>query len=159
VTKPVRSNASLGKGLAFFSPWGVGLFLFLGYPVMSSIVYSFCDYSVLSPPRWIGLQNFIDLANDEVFWIALKNTLVYAMVLLPLGLFFGTFFAILLDTKLRGSSIYRTLVFLPSLVPVVAGAVVWVWMLNGEFGVLNHLLHEVTGGFVPKIAWLNERRF
>ena len=55
VERPVRSNASLWKGLGFFSPWGVGLSLFLAYPVMSSVVYSFCDYSVLSPPRWVGL--------------------------------------------------------------------------------------------------------
>ena len=157
--KPVRSNASLRKGLTFFSPWGIGLLVFLAYPVASSIVYSFCDYSVLSPPRWIGLQNFVDLFQDEVFWIALKNTLIYVLVALPLGLTVALFFALLLDAKVRGSSIYRTLIFLPSLVPVVAGATIWIWMLNGEFGVINHFLHKASFGLFPKISWLSERRF
>ncbi len=159
VEKPVRSNASLTKGLAFFSPWGIGLLVFLAYPVASSIVYSFCDYSVLSPPRWIGLDNFIDLFQDEVFWIALRNTLVYVVVALPVGLVVSLFFALLLDAKVRGSSLYRTLIFLPALVPVVAGATIWIWMLNGEFGVINHVLHKVTFGLFPKVAWLAERRF
>jgi multiple sugar transport system substrate-binding protein len=159
VDKPVRSNASLRTGLTFFSPWGIGLFVFLAYPVMSSIVHSFCDYSVLSPPRWIGLQNFIDLFQDEVFWIALKNTFLYAAIALPLGLTVALFFALLLDAKLRGSSIYRTLLFLPTLVPVVAGAVIWIWMLNGEFGILNHVLHAASGGKLPKTAWLTERSY
>ncbi|APR79128.1 N-Acetyl-D-glucosamine ABC transport system, permease protein 1 [Minicystis rosea] len=159
VQKPVRSNASLRKGLAFFSPWGIGLLVFLAYPVMSSIVYSFCDYSVLSPPRWIGLQNFIDLFQDEVFWIALKNTLLYVALALPLGLTVALFFALLLDAKVRGSNVYRTLIFLPALVPVVAGATIWIWMLNGEYGIINHFLHKVTFGLFPKVSWLAERRF
>ncbi|MDC3955230.1 extracellular solute-binding protein [Polyangium jinanense] len=159
VEKPVRSNASLGKGLAFFSPWGIGLLVFLAYPVASSIVYSFCDYSVLSPPRWIGLQNFVDLFQDEVFWIALQNTLIYVAIALPLGLTVALFFALLLDAKLRGSSIYRTLIFLPTLVPVVAGATIWIWMLNGEYGVINHFLHQASFGLFPKTSWLAERRF
>jgi multiple sugar transport system substrate-binding protein len=157
--KPVRSNASLWKGLAFFSPWGIGLLVFLAYPVMSSVVYSFCDYSVLSPPKWIGLQNFIDLLDDEVFWIALKNTLIYAAVALPLGLLVSLFYALLLGTNLRGSSIYRTLIFLPALMPVVAGAIIWLWMLNGEFGVINHVLNQLSFGRFPKVAWLTERDY
>jgi len=159
VERPVRSNASLRKGLAFFSPWGLGLLVFLAYPVASSMVYSFCDYSVLSPPRWIGLANFIDLFHDEVFWIALKNTVLYVAVALPVGLTVSLFFALLLDAKVRGSSLYRMLIFLPSLVPVVAGATIWIWMLNGEFGVINHVLHKVSSGLFPKISWLAERRF
>jgi len=152
--RPVRSNASLWKGLAFFSPWGIGLLVFVGYPVMSSIVYSFCDYSVLSPPKWVGLQNFADLVHDEVFWIALENTLVYAAVALPLGLLVSLFFALLLSANVRGTTVYRTLIFLPALMPVVATAIIWLWMLNGELGVINHVLHEVTFGLFPKIAWV-----
>jgi len=159
VAQPVRSNASLWKGLGFFSPWGVGLGLFLAYPVMSSVVYSFCDYSVLSPPRWVGLQNYADLLDDEVFWIALKNTLIYAALALPFGLLVALWFAILLDAKLRGSSLYRTLLFLPALMPIVAGAIIWLWMLNGEFGVVNHFLSELSFGAFPKISWLAERSY
>jgi len=70
-----RANVSLGKGLAFFSPWAIGLLAFTAYPVMSSIVYSFCDYSVLTTPRWVGLDNFIELFQDRVFLVALMNTL------------------------------------------------------------------------------------
>jgi ABC-type sugar transport system permease subunit/ABC-type glycerol-3-phosphate transport system substrate-binding protein len=159
VTRPVRSNASLWKGLGFFSPWGIGLVVFLAYPVMSSVVYSFCDYSVLSPPKWIGLQNYVDLLEDEIFWVALKNTLVYAALALPLGLVVSLFYALLLGSNLRGSSIYRTLIFLPALMPVVATAIIWIWMLNGEFGLVNHVLDELSFGLFPKIAWLTDRNY
>jgi len=159
VTRPVRSNASLAKGLAFFSPWGIGLLVFLAYPVMSSVVYSFCDYSVLSPPRWIGLRNYVDLVEDEVFWIALKNTLTYTALALPIGLVVSLFYALLLSTNPKGSGIYRTLIFLPALMPVVATAIIWIWMLNGEFGVINHVLHELTLGLFPKVTWLTDRSY
>ena len=125
----------------------------------ASLVYSFCDYSVLTAPRWVGLQNFADLLSDEVFWIALKNTLVYVALALPLGL-------VLL--VLRGADagrracaapgIYRTLMFLPSLTPVVASAMTWIWIFNSQYGVLNHLLGKVTFGLIDPIPWLADTR-
>jgi multiple sugar transport system permease protein len=157
--KSSRSNVSLWKGLAFFSPWGIGMVLFVGFPVMASMVYSFCDYSVLSAPRFIGLENFVELFNDEVFWIALKNTLVYALFALPLGLLVAFFFALLLDANVRGSNIYRTLIFLPSLTPIVATTMVWLWIFNGQYGVLNFILNKLTFGAFSGVPWLSDRSY
>jgi len=156
--RSARSNASLGQGLLFFSPWGIGLVLFMGLPIMGSLVYGFCDYSVLSSARWVGLQNFVDLFEDEVFWTALRNTLVFVLFALPLGLVFAFFAALMLDANVRGSGIYRTLVFLPSLTPVVATAFVWLWIFNAQYGVINDLIGKVTFGMVGPTAWLSDRR-
>src|SRR5262249_17773048 len=136
------------------SPWAVGLLAFLAYPLAASLVYSFCDYSVLSSPRWIGLGNFADLLGDDVFWTALRNTLFYVAFALPLGLAFSFLAALLLDAKVRGSGIYRTLVFLPSLTPLVATAMTWLWIFNSQYGVLNHLLGKLTFGLVGPVPWL-----
>jgi multiple sugar transport system substrate-binding protein len=154
----VRSNASLAKGLAFMSPWGIGLLLFTAYPVLASAVYSFCDYSVLSAPRFIGLSNYLELWHDEVFFIALKNTLLYAAFSLPLGLFSSLFIALLLDSNVRGSSLYRTLVFLPSLTPLVASAMVWLWIFNARYGILNQILGKLSFGLIPPVPWLADPR-
>jgi multiple sugar transport system permease protein len=149
-----RANVSLWKGLAFFSPWGIGLLLFTAYPVMASAVYSFCDYSTLSTPRFIGLANYFELFQDEVFFIALKNTLLYALFSLPLSLISSFSIALLLDTNVRGSSLYRTLVFLPSLTPMVASAMVWLWIFNAQYGVLNDVLARLSFGWLKPVAWL-----
>ena len=99
--------------------------MFVAYPVLASVVYSLCDYSLLSPPRFVGLSNYIDLLHDDVFFVALKNTAVYALFALPLHLLSAFSIALFLDANLKGSGLYRTLVFLPSLTPVVASAMVW----------------------------------
>jgi len=153
-----RQNASLARGLAFFSPWGVGLVVFTLYPICSSLVYSFCDYSVLSSPRWVGLSNYVELFDDKVFWIALKNTLIYASLALPGGFVVSFVVALLLDAGLRGGGIYRTLVFLPSLTPVVASAMAWLWIFNPEYGVLNHWFGVVSFGLIEPVPWLSDPR-
>lgn len=153
-----RANVSLNKGLLFFMPWGIGLLAFTAYPVMASIVYSFCDYSVLSTPRFVGLGNFTELFGDEVFWIALRNTLVYSAVALPFGLLVSFFAAVLLDSNVRGVGVYRTLVFLPSLTPVVASAMVWLWIFNGQYGVLNDIIDTLSFGLIDPVPWLTSTR-
>ena len=157
--RPARANASLVKGLAFVSPWIGGLAVFILYPIASSIVLSFCDYSVLSEARFVGLANYRDLATDELFWTALKNTAYYASFALPLGLMTALFWALLLSSNVRGAGFYRTFVFLPSLTPLVASAMVWLWILNAQFGVLNHVLSFLTFGLVHHVPWLKDARY
>lgn len=129
--------------LLFVAPWLFGLSLFLLYPLLASIFYSFCDYSVLRRPVWIGAGNYQDLWNDEVFWTGLRNTLVYAVMALPIGMFVALSLALLLNTNVRGMAIYRTIFFLPSLVPMVSLAVLWLWVFNGQHGVLNEALRRI----------------
>jgi multiple sugar transport system substrate-binding protein len=156
--RAARQNASLARGLAFFSPWAIGLVVFTLYPILSSLVYSFCDYSVLSEPRWVGLSNYLELLDDQVFWIALRNTLLYVALALPGGFLVSFVVALLLDAGLRGGGIYRTLVFLPSLTPVVASAMAWLWIYNTEYGMLNHLLGVLSFGAIEPIPWLSDPR-
>ncbi len=154
-----RANASLAKGLLFFSPWLGGLLVFVLYPITSSIVYSFCDYSVLTEPRFVGLLNYRDLFTDQLFWIALKNTAYYALFALPLALLLAFLLALLLSSNVRGVGLYRTAIFLPSLTPLVASAMVWLWILNAQYGVLNRLLSILTLGVVQHVPWLKDARF
>ena len=157
--RPARANASLRKGLLFASPWIGGLTVFVLYPITSSIVLSFCDYSVLTDARFVGLLNYEDLFRDELFWTALRNTAYYAAFALPLGLMTAFFWALMLSSNVRGVGFYRTFVFLPSLTPLVASAMVWLWILNAQFGVLNHVLSFVTFGLVHHVPWLKDASY
>jgi multiple sugar transport system permease protein len=143
----------LRLGLLFVSPWLVGLAVFQIYPICASFWFSLCDYSVLQPAHYIGLDNYRELVRDEVFVLALKNTLKYAAAALPLGLLVSFATAVLLNTGVRGMTVYRTCYFLPSLVPAVAGAILWLWLLNGEYGVLNFALAKVG---VKGPGWLSD---
>lgn len=134
-------------GYLFAAPWLVGMVVFMLYPLCASVYYSFCDYSVLKPPMWIGIENYTELAHDEVFWKTVVNTAVYAAISLPAGMIVAMGLAMLLNSKVRGITFYRTVFFVPSLVPQVSLAVLWLWVLNGKSGVLNQALKviHVTG--------------
>lgn len=135
-----RRHAETRAALLFASPWILGFCIFLLYPLAASIYYSFCDYSVLRPPVWIGMDNYWELLQDEVFWKALYNTLYYAAFALPLSAAVALALALLLNTKVKGMAIYRTIFFVPSLVPMISLAVLWLWIFNGEHGLINALL-------------------
>lgn len=127
----------------FALPWIIGFSVFLAYPLCASIYYSFCDYSVLKMPVWIGTRNYENLMRDEIFWKTLTNTAYYAIFALPLGMVVAIALALLLNTKVKGLAFYRTFFFLPSLVPMVSLAVLWLWMFNGESGLVNAALGAI----------------
>jgi len=142
MTRSDRRN--LRNGLLFCSPWLIGLTVFVLYPIGASVYYSFCEYTILEPPQWIGLGNYADLARDEVFWKSVWNTAYYAVFALPLGMLLALSLALLLNSGVRGMSLYRTLFFLPSLVPMIALGVLWLWIFHGKYGILNELLRPIT---------------
>ncbi|NQT85359.1 sugar ABC transporter permease [bacterium] len=152
-----KSRRDLRNGLLFISPWVVGFSIFMLYPLLASLYYSFCDYSVLQPPVWIGTENYTELVGDDIFRTSLGNTFYYAMVALPLGMMFAIAVALLLNTKVRGMAMYRTIFFLPSIVPTVAMAILWMWMFNGQHGVLNHAIKElgILGAINAVRGWLH----
>ncbi|MFH0878928.1 MAG: sugar ABC transporter permease [Lentisphaerota bacterium] len=127
-------------GLAFISPWIAGFVAFTVYPVGASLYYSFCDYDVLSKPVWIGALNYTDMVSDSVFWKSLYNTLYYAGLSLPFCLVLAILIAVLLNNSVMGRPFFRTFFFLPSLVPQVAIAMLWLWLFNGKYGLLNYAL-------------------
>lgn len=151
MTRIERHNLRLG--LMFVSPWLIGLVVFQLYPIVASMYFSLCDYSVLQKATFIGLGNYTDLVHDEVFGLALRNTLFYAVLALPLGLIVSFATAVLLNSGVRGMTVYRTIFFLPSLVPAVASAILWLWILNGEYGVLNFGLAKLG---IHGPGWLSD---
>jgi multiple sugar transport system permease protein len=143
-------------GLAFISPWIIGFLVFTVYPVCASMYYSFCDYDVLSKPVWIGTLNYRDMFTDTVFWKSLYNTFYFAAFSLPLGMVISVLVAVLLNQQVKARSLFRTIFFLPSLIPVVASSMIWLWILNGNFGILNHalaLLHIKGPQWLADPAW------
>ncbi len=147
----------LGSGLSFTGLWIIGFSVFTLYPVVASLYYSFCDYSVLQRPLWTGLENYRTLVADDVFWLSLRNTLYFAGAAVPLGTVVSLSLALLLNQDVKGRALFRTLFFLPSIVPLVASAMLWLWIFNGSGGLLNWVLGPVFalwGGTPP--AWLGD---
>jgi len=145
---------TLFTGLAFLSPWLIGLVMFTLLPIALSLYYSFCDYSMLQKPVFRGLENYQMLAQDPVFWKSLRVTAYYALLALPLGLVVSLSLAILLNADVPGQAIFRTIIFLPSLVPAIASAMLWLWLFNAKLGLINLVLRHV--GISDPPAWLND---
>ena len=137
--EPVRWGDQ-AAGMLFAAPYLAGVAIFLILPLGMAVYYSFCHYTMLQPPIWTGLQNYIGLLHDQSFRTALINTIVYAAASLPLTLVMSLGLAILLNCPIRGQAVYRTIIFLPSLVPLVAAGVIWGWLLNSDKGLVSYLL-------------------
>ena len=138
VTRTERRN--LRNGLLFTLPWTIGLIVFTMFPAAMSLGFSLSDYSLLNEPVFVGLTNYKDMAVDNVFHTALWNTGVYAAMALPFGMVLAIALALLLNQQILARPVFRTIFFLPSLVPLVALAILWNWILQGNTGALNHLL-------------------
>lgn len=150
---PARSGRTdIIKGLAFIFPWLVGFCFFTLVPIGLSLYYSFCDYKILQPAVFRGLENYRLLYHDALFWKALVNTFYFAAVALPVGLLMALLAALLLNAKITGQSAYRTIIFLPSLVPAVASGMLWLWLLNSKLGLIN--LGLVNIGISNPPGWL-----
>ena len=146
--KNQRSGAARRRdnlyGYLFLTPWLIGFFgLFVG-PGLYSLYLSFTQYDVMSPPQFIGLKNYVEMFTaDDLFWSSLLRTLYYAGLAVPLSVIGSMFLAILLNSKLRGITIYRTLFFMPSLVPLVASVILFKILLNSDFGLVNEGLRSL----------------
>ena len=141
MTRTQRSN--LKWGLVFCSPAILGLVVFTLYPVLRSLQQSFTSSTMMTSGRFLGLSNYRDLFNDANFWKSLSNTLYILVGSVPLGIITAMILALLLNLKVKGRSVYRVIFFLPSIVPLVASAVVWTYVFNPQYGILNSLLAKV----------------
>ncbi|MBI2433895.1 MAG: sugar ABC transporter permease [Candidatus Hydrogenedentes bacterium] len=153
-----REWRDLRNGLLFISPWLLGFAAFSVYPLVMSIYYSFTEYNVIQPPAWVGLDNYRELFfEDPLFWKSLYNTCYFTLFAVPLSLAASLGIAVLLNIKIRGIAVFRTIFFLPSIVPIVASSVLWLWVLNPDHGLLNSALREFLGfdgpGWVADPAW------
>lgn len=141
-------------GLLFVSPWLFG-FLFLQlWPFLGSAWLSLTSYDLVSTPRYVGFENYRTLVSDDpMFWRSLAITLRYAVVSVPLNVIAGVGLALLLNVEVRGQAIFRTLFYLPSVLPQVATAVLFTWLLNPELGLVNGLLRFVG---IEGPAWITD---
>jgi multiple sugar transport system permease protein len=146
-----QAQRDLLKGILFISPWLIGFLVFMLIPFVLSFYYSFTDYDIVSKPHWIGFENYNQLFHDAIFWKSLYNTLYFTFFSVPLSCVVGILLALLLNLKVRGMAIYRTIFYLPSIVPVVASSILWLWLLDPQFGIVNSFL-----GFfgIPGPGWL-----
>ena len=117
------------------------------YPITASLYYSFTRYSVMKPPVWVGGANYQQLGHDELFWKSLSNTAVYAAFAVPIGIIVALGLAMLLNLKVRGQALYRTFFFVPSIVPLVASSVLWIWLFNPQNGAINAMLRPLLAHF------------
>ena len=140
---------------AFLSPWLIGLVGFTAIPMVLSLYYSFTDANMLTSPQFVGLQNYINLFSFDdtisLFWKTLYNTSFYTFVGVPLNIAVGLIIALLLNQKIKGLDIFRTIYYLPSVISGVAVSLLWAWIFHPHFGVLNHFL-SIVGITGP--AWL-----
>lgn len=144
-------------GYAFISPWLLGFLVFTAGPFLASVYLSFTRFDIVSAPVWIGTANYKHLfLNDPLFWKSLWITFKYALVAVPIGMVAGVVLALLLNLEIRGISVYRTIFYLPSIVPVVATCAIYFWILNPQIGLVNALL-QLFGISGP--AWLADTKW
>ena len=129
----------------FVSPWLVALCLFIGFPFLAALYFSFCDYPPLKSPVFIGMDNYAELLGDGRFRTSLGVTMIFAAVGIPIGVVLAMTLAMFLNARVGGQAFYRIIFYLPLLVPTVVVALLWRWILNPEYGLLNIVLAQVIG--------------
>ena len=144
-------------GYAFVSPWLLGFLIFTAWPFLRSIQLSFTRYNIVAPPRPVGWANYrILLTDDPLFWKSLQVTIVYALMSIPLGIVAGVALALLLNIELKGMAIWRTVFYLPSVIPTVAGSLLFVWIFNPQIGLANVALRTVG---ITGPSWLTDPKW
>ncbi len=139
------------EGFLCIAPWLLGFILFTAGPMIASVWLSTTNYEILRPINFTGLANFTKAAHDPLFIKSLWNTAVYTVLYVPLHLFTALLMAMLLNVKARGVGIYRVIYYIPSIMPAVANAFLWMWIFNPNYGLANALLH-IFG--LPPQKWI-----
>ena len=138
--------------IVLVSPFFLGFLIFTAYPLLASFYYSLSRYDVLTPPSWVGLNNYLELVKDTLFWKSLFVTTLYTLGSVILGMIFSLGLALLLNQNVPGLKVFRTIFYLPSIISGVALATLWIWIFNSDFGILNFLISSLTGLKGP--SWL-----
>jgi multiple sugar transport system permease protein len=141
----------------FILPWLLGFGIFTLFPMVSSLVLSFTRYNAIEPPQFIGLRNFEVLFGNPIFWKSVRVTFIYTLVYVPLQMVISLWLAVLLNQQVWGMRVIRTIYYLPSILPAVVTGLVWVWLFNPDFGLLNYIIYKVLGVRGPN--WLGSERW
>lgn len=151
MTQRERRNQMMG--LLFISPWLIG-FLFLALiPLIMSFYYGLTRYDLIGEPRFIGLENYRRLfTTDPDFWTVIYNTFYYVLLGVPVGTFVAFLIANLLNTDVQGRALFRSIIYIPAIVPAVCTAMVWLFLLNTQFGAINGLLKAFEWPTIPFLS-------
>ncbi len=139
------------QGLLFISPWFFGFLVFTAGPLLASLGLSFTEWGFVDDPRFIGLENYQEMASDPIFWLSLRVTAVFTLLRVPLVIGVALGAALLMTRKLRGMYVFRTIYYLPAIVGGVPLALIWTWVFQPEHGILNRLLFLLG---IPGPNWL-----
>jgi multiple sugar transport system permease protein len=137
----------------FILPSLLFLAVFVVYPILTALYFSFTRYQLLSPPVWIGLQHYADLLDDPRFFKAIGNTFLFALMTVPIGTGLALLLALAINRPLRGITFFRTAYYMPVVTSFVAVSFIWLWIYEPQFGVLNDLF-EMVG--LPRLHWLRD---
>jgi multiple sugar transport system permease protein len=151
-----RGSPKRREAIAFYlfiSPWIFGFLVFTVGPIIASAYFSFTQYDIANAPKWVGLTNYQNLFSDPIFWKSITVTLHFAVLALPLGLVASIALALLLNLKLPGLSVWRTLYYFPSVISGVAVALLWQLIFQPSFGVLNVFIYTTFHIIGPQWAF------
>ncbi len=150
--KRKKDNNTL-SGVLFALPWVIGFLLFSVYPIVMSAYYSFTDFSAIKKPTWVGMANYSSLLSDPLFYKSMSNTLAYVIISVPTTIILALITAMLLNIKIKGRAIFRSIFFVPSILPMVASTMIWIWIFDPLNGYLNRFLNLFG---IPTINWLGD---
>jgi multiple sugar transport system permease protein len=158
--QPLRRRRSLLwrehiDGYIFIAPWILGFVIFIAGPMIASFLLSFTRWEIVTPAQWVGLSQYRSLFGDDRFYLSLYNTAYYVFIGVPLHLGLALLAALAMNMNLHGIRFYRTVYFIPSITPVVASSLLWLWIFNPEFGLANAVLNAVG---LPSLYWLQDPR-
>ncbi|GAB2539039.1 carbohydrate ABC transporter permease [Gracilibacillus alcaliphilus] len=152
-----RLNNRKKETLTFYlliTPWLIGAAAFMLGPIIASLVLSFFEWDLISPAKFIGLRNFEEMfAIDPLFWQSLKVTVIYVLFRVPLSLIAALFLALMMNQKIPGIGVFRTIYYLPSVISGVAVSMMWIWIFNPNFGLMNGVLHFFG---LPEPGWFSD---
>ena len=159
--KPIKRKMSKAAfkehcwGLAFVSPPFIGFCIFMAFPIVFAFVASLTKWNGMNQmlDNFVGLDNYIKLLGDEKFWKVLLNTVIY-MIGIPVGMILALVIAVGMNRKIKGIKILRTLYYVPVVSSLVAVAILWMWVFNYDYGLLNSIIKAVTGAHGPN--WLGD---
>jgi multiple sugar transport system permease protein len=156
VARPMRLSMrqrGILAGYLFISPVILGYLIWVAGPMLMAIWLSLTEWDMLRPATFVGLSNYQQMLHDDLFWKSLTVTFYFTLVSVPLSLAISFAVAMLVNVNVRGIALFRMLFYLPSIVPLVVSAVLWLWIFNSELGLLNALLHWLG---LPKVLWFQD---
>jgi multiple sugar transport system permease protein len=156
VARPMRLSLrkrGILAGYLFIAPVILGYLIWVAGPMLMAIWLSLTEWDMLRPATFVGLSNYQQMLHEDLFWKSLGVTFYFTLVSVPLSLVLSFAIALLVNVNVRGISIFRMLFYLPSIVPLVVNAVLWLWIFNSELGLLNAVIHWFG---LPKVLWFQD---